>query len=1040
MSKASIRRQLSEQILVLDGAMGTMIQSYKLEEHDYRGGMVDEQHKIEMKGNNDILSLTRPDVIEAIHEAYIRAGADIIETNTFNANAISQADYECVDLCYEMNLASAKLAKKTAIRLSEELGRPVYAAGALGPTNRTASISPDVNRPGYRSVTFDDLVEAYAVQVEALIEGGADLLVVETIIDTLNAKAAIYAIMKYQEEYEIEVPLIISGTITDASGRTLSGQTVEAFWISVRHAQPLAIGLNCALGAAELRPHLQALSKVADTFVISYPNAGLPNELGAYDQTAQEMSDLIEEFAASGLVNIVGGCCGTRPDHIQKMAEAVQKHLPRSIPKSSEHTTYAGLEPMILRPNTNFVNIGERTNVTGSRKFARLIREGEYEEALSVARHQVAGGAQILDVNMDEGLLDAEAVMQDFLHMMMSDPDIARLPIMIDSSKFEVIHAGLKCVQGKCIVNSISLKEGEEPFLAQAKEIRRFGAAVVVMAFDEKGQAETIEDKVSICQRAYHLLTNDAGYNPMDIVFDPNIFAIGTGIEEHREYAINFIEATKQIKETCPGAKVSGGVSNVSFSFRGNNVIREAIHTAFLYHAIKAGMDMGIVNAGMIEVYEELPKELLTAVEDLIFNRQEDATDRLMELASEYRGEGKKLVQDNAWRDQPVGERLTHALVKGIVDYIDLDTEEARQVYGRPLEVIEGPLMDGMNVVGDLFGAGKMFLPQVVKSARVMKKAVAYLKPYLEEEKHEGEDPSKAKILLATVKGDVHDIGKNIVGIVLACNNYDIVDLGVMVPAQKILDEAFKQKVDIIGLSGLITPSLDEMVFVASEMQRLNMTMPLLIGGATTSKLHTALKIEPVYEGPVVHVLDASRSAGVISKLQSSNRDAFVQETRDSYAEIRERRAHANQSKRLVSLDQARSNPFTIADDYKPVRPQQLGCHVIEDFPIRELMTYIDWSPFFWAWQMKGRFPQIMQDEHVGAEASKLYRDAQEMLDEIVNKKWLTAKAVYGVFPAASDGDDVIVWNEDRADEQMRFHFLRQQSTKATGTAQLLSV
>ncbi len=1035
--RADIKRSLNERILVLDGAMGTMIQDYRLQEDDFRGDLL-KDHQLDLQGNNDLLSLTRPDVIEAIHKAYMNAGADMIETNTFNANAISQADYDCVHLCYDMNKASAAIARKAADDTFKDTCRQIFVAGALGPTNRTASMSPDVNRPGYRAVTFDDLKEAYGEQARGLADGGCDLFIIETIFDTLNSKAAIFAVLEIIEEYDKDFPIIISGTITDASGRTLSGQTVEAFWISIKHANPLAVGLNCALGAKELRPHLQALSKVADCYISAYPNAGLPNELGEYDQSADEMGSLIKEFADSGFVNIIGGCCGTTPDHIAAMSRAVEKLQPRQIPELTHYTSYSGLEPLVMLPSSNFINVGERTNVTGSRKFARLIKTGEYEEALSIAHQQVEGGAQILDVNMDEGLLDSKQAMTDFLNMIMSDPDIARLPIMVDSSKFEVIEAGLKTVQGKCVVNSISLKEGEELFLKQARILRKYGAATIVMAFDEKGQAATIGDKVRICKRAYDILIEKANFAPEDIIFDPNIFAIGTGIEEHDNYAVNFIEATRKIKEVCPGAKVSGGVSNVSFSFRGNDTVREAIHTSFLYHAIQAGMDMGIVNAGMIEVYEEIPKELLTHVEDLIFNRRPDATDRLLDLATRLKSNGKQLVKDEVWREWEVEKRLAHSLVKGITEYIAEDTEEARQKLIRPLLVIEGPLMDGMNIVGDLFGSGKMFLPQVVKSARVMKKAVAYLQPYLEAEKSDVGASKKGKILMATVKGDVHDIGKNIVGIVLACNNYDILDLGVMVPAQKILDTAIEEEVDIIGLSGLITPSLDEMVFVASEMQRLNLTTPLLIGGATTSQVHTALKIEPVYEGPAIHVLDASKSVGVASKLLSKEQgvsEGFRSEITQLYDEVRIRRAQGQKNRRMVSIDEARNNKADFNwDTYEIPTPNKLGVHALKDYSIADIRSFIDWSPFFWSWEMKGKYPNILSDKKYGDEASKLYYDANEMLDKIIAEHWLEASAVYGLFPANSDIDDVRVYSPgDDSELLTSFSFLRQQSKKAKG-------
>ncbi len=1033
-----IRTILQERILVIDGAMGTMIQQYRLDEKGYRGERFADFHR-DIQGNNDILSLTQPQIIEAIHKAYLEAGADIIETNTFSANAISQADYDMQEYSYEMNLASAQIARKAADEYNQkDPDQPRFVAGALGPTTRSASISPNINNPGQRNVTFDDLRQAYYTQAKGLMEGGIDLLLVETIFDTLNAKAALFAIDELFEEKGRKLPIMISGTITDASGRTLSGQTAEAFWISISHLPLLSVGFNCALGAKEMRPHLEALSKVADCYVSAYPNAGLPNEFGEYDQSAEEMENYIREFAQSGLVNLIGGCCGTTPDHIRAMANGVKNIPPRAIPTLPEYTMLSGLEPLVIRPETNFVNVGERTNVTGSRKFARLIKSGNYTEALSVAQQQVEGGAQIIDVNMDEGLLDSEQVMVEFLNMMMSEPEIAKLPIMIDSSKFEVIEAGLKCVQGKCVVNSISLKEGEDAFRKQAQTVRRYGAAVVVMAFDEEGQADTIERKVLICKRAYDILTGELHFKPQDIIFDPNIFAVATGIEEHNEYAVNFIEATSRIKALCPGAKISGGVSNISFSFRGNDVVREAMHSAFLYHAIKAGMDMGIVNAGMIEVYEEIPKDLLERVEDVLFNRRPDATDRLTEFAETVKGEGgKALKKDLSWREAPVEKRLSHALVKGITDYIEEDTEEARRQYPAPLNVIEGPLMDGMNVVGDLFSSGKMFLPQVVKSARVMKKAVAYLTPFIEKEKEAGGGSAKGRILLATVKGDVHDIGKNIVGVVLGCNNYEIIDLGVMVPTARILQEARNHQANIIGLSGLITPSLDEMVTVAREMEREGFTIPLLIGGATTSKTHTAVKIEPQYSGPVVHVLDASKAVGVASALLSENEDArsnYILDVRSDLARVREARAGRQSRKKYLSLESARNNRFR-PQAYLPVKPNMTGIKVFEDYDLEELTEYIDWTPFFTSWQLAGKFPAILEDQVVGAEAQKLYNDARSMLRRIIDEGWLQAKAVIGIFPAGSvNDDDIEVYTDDsRKDVQMVLHHLRQQRQKAPG-------
>ncbi len=1031
-----IRQLVKDRILVIDGAMGTMLQQYGLEEADFRGERF-KDHPCDLKGNNDLLSITRPDVVEAVHRAYLEAGADIIETNTFSGTWIAQADYQLEEAAYDINYYSAKVARKAADELSTP-DKPRFVAGAMGPTNRTASLSPDVNDPGFRAITFDELVDAYATQTRGLIDGGSDILLVETIFDTLNAKAALYAIMEVQEEKGTDLPIMVSGTITDASGRTLSGQTVAAFWNSVSHANLFSIGLNCALGATEMRPYIQELSKLADCRVSCYPNAGLPNRFGEYDQDENEMGGYIEEFIEAGFVNIVGGCCGTSPDHIRVMAERVKGKTPRSIPASSTLSSYSGLEPLVVRESMNFINIGERTNVTGSRKFARLIKEGDYAEALSVARHQVEGGAQIIDVNMDEGLLDSKAAMVKFLNLLGAEPDIAKLPIMVDSSKFEVIEAGLKCLQGKAIVNSISMKEGVDEFIHQAKICRKHGAAVVVMAFDEQGQADTIDRKVEICSRAYDILVNQVGYPPQDIIFDPNIFAVATGIEEHNEYAINFIEATREIKERMPLVKVSGGVSNISFSYRGNNVIREAMHSAFLYHSIKAGMDMGIVNAGMIEVYEDIPKDLLTRVEDVLFNRHEGATEALTDYAETVKGTGgKKRVQDLSWREGDVKKRLSHALVKGITDYIEEDTEEARQQFDRPLEVIEGPLMDGMNVVGDLFGAGKMFLPQVVKSARVMKKAVAYLTPFIEEEKSASGASSKGKILMATVKGDVHDIGKNIVGVVLGCNNYEIVDLGVMVPAKKILDTAIEEKVDIIGLSGLITPSLDEMVHVAKEMERRDFNIPLLIGGATTSRTHTAVKIAPEYkQGAVVHVNDASRSVAVATSLLGKDKSNFLEGIESDYGVLRKKFGNKSSIKKYISLEQARKNKLQLDwENYQPHRPEKTGVQVFDDLSLEAIAQYIDWTPFFTSWQLWGKYPAIFEDKKVGEQARQLFDDAQVMLKKIIDEKWLTAKAVIGVFAANSiHDDDIEIYNDDTRQEVKEMLFnLRQQRKKAPG-------
>lgn len=1034
---AKLKEIAKNRVLVLDGAMGTMIQRYKLREQDYRGQRFKDHHS-DLKGNNDLLSITRPDIVEAIHRDYLNAGADIIETNTFNGTRISQSDYHLEDVTYEINFESAKIAKKVAQEFTAiNPNKPRFVAGAIGPTNKTASISPDVNNPGYRAISFDELVANYYEQAKGLMDGGADILLIETVFDTLNCKAALFAVQNLKEERQSDIPIMVSGTITDASGRTLSGQTAEAFYISIAHADLFSVGLNCALGAEELRPHLEDLSKIADCLVSAYPNAGLPNELGAYDQSAEEMKEYIKEFVSSGLVNIVGGCCGTTPDHIRAMAVVVEGMAPREIPSRKKLSCYAGLEPLIVREDLNFINIGERTNVTGSRKFAKLIAENKYSEALSVALQQVESGAQIIDVNMDEGLLDSKEAMKTFLNLVMAEPDIAKVPVMIDSSKFEVIEAGLKCVQGKCIVNSISMKEGETEFRRQANLLRKYGAATVVMAFDEQGQADTIARKVDICKRAYKILTEEILFPAEDIIFDPNIFAVATGIKEHNEYAINFIEATRQIKAACPGAKVSGGVSNISFSYRGNDKVREAMHSAFLYHAIQAGMDMGIVNAGMIEVYEEVDKELLTLVEDVLFNRNEKATEELTNYAERVAGGGKVIQKDLRWRESTVEERLSHALVKGITDFIDEDTEEARQKYTSPLQVIEGPLMDGMNIVGDLFGAGKMFLPQVVKSARVMKKSVAYLTPYIDAEKAISGGSAKGKILMATVKGDVHDIGKNIVGVVLACNNYEIIDLGVMVSADRILSAAREHNVDIIGLSGLITPSLDEMVHVAKEMQRLGFKTPLLIGGATTSKTHTALKIDPQYDGPVIYVLDASRSVGVVSQLltkEENTADNFIQNTKADYTELREKRAATESDKEYVTIIDARKQKVKIDwIDYTPTKPTQLGIKVWDDINLETLIPYIDWTPFFASWQLKGKYPTIFRDAFVGTEAQKLYDHAIEMLGLIVLEKRLTIKAVTAIFEANSDGDDVLIFDQNTGEISDTVHFLRQQRKKADG-------
>lgn len=1037
---AQLSHSLNQRILMLDGGMGTMIQERQLSEADFRGDRFADWH-LDVKGNNDMLVLTQPDMIRELHVAYLEGGADIIETNTFNATRIAMADYEMEALTREINVEAARLAREAADQVSAQTpDRPRYVAGVLGPTNRTASISPDVNDPGFRNVTFDELFEAYTESIDGLIEGGVDILLIETIFDTLNAKAAIYAIEDYFEKHDLRLPVMISGTITDASGRTLSGQTTEAFWNSVRHARPISIGLNCALGPKELRQYVEELSRVADTYVSVHPNAGLPNAFGGYDETPEQMAEEIREWAQSGFVNIVGGCCGTTPDHIRVIREALLDQAPRPLPEISVECRLSGLEPMNIGAETLFVNVGERTNVTGSARFRRLIKEGDYETALEVARQQVENGAQIIDINMDEGMLDAEAAMIRFLNLIASEPDISRVPIMLDSSKWNVMEEGLKRIQGKGVVNSISLKEGEENFIAQARKIRHYGAAVVVMAFDETGQADTYERKIEICERSYRVLVDKVGFPPEDIIFDPNIFAIATGIEEHDNYANDFINATGWIKQHLPYAKVSGGVSNVSFSFRGNDKVREAIHCVFLYHAIQKGMDMGIVNAGQLAIYDDLPAELREHVEDIVLNRREDGTERMLELAEKYRGGASEssVKQDLEWRTWDVNKRLAHALVKGIADYVDEDVEECRHNYDRPLQVIEGPLMDGMGIVGDLFGAGKMFLPQVVKSARVMKKAVAYLMPFIEEEKAGSESSSAGKVIMATVKGDVHDIGKNIVGVVLQCNNFEIVDLGVMVPAEKILQTAREENADIIGLSGLITPSLDEMVHVAKEMQRQDFHIPLLIGGATTSKAHTAVKIEPNYKNnQVVHVTNASRSVGVASSLLSkTKKESFIKEIKEDYQAVRERHAARQHDQRRVTLEAARANCQPIEwEGYQAPVPVQPGLHVFEDYDLEELSQCIDWTPFFQSWELAGRFPRILDDEVVGDEARKLYEDAKLMLRDIIDNKKLRARGVFGLFPANSVGhDDIEIYTDDSRDQvRMKVHHLRQQTQKVEG-------
>jgi 5-methyltetrahydrofolate--homocysteine methyltransferase len=1047
---ARLDRLLAERILVLDGAMGTMIQRYRLTEADFRGARFAD-HRRDLRGDNDLLVLTRPDVIGAIHREYLEAGSDLIETNSFNSNAVAQADYGAEALVYELNLEAARLARAAADEWTARTpDRPRFVAGSMGPTNKILSISPDVNNPAFRNVTFDELREAFKDQAKGLIDGGCDLLLLETIVDTLNAKAAIVALEELFDERGRRLPVMISATITDRSGRTLSGQTIDAFWTTIAHARPFSVGVNCALGARDMRPYVEELARLAGCFVHCYPNAGLPNAFGEYDEQPADTAGTLQEFASHGLVNIVGGCCGTTPAHIAAIAAEVRQLAPRRPPQSREpFTRLAGLETLTIRPDSNFQMVGERTNVTGSARFARLIRAGNYADAAQVALEQVRNGANLIDVNMDEGMLDSERAMTDFLNYIGTEPEIARVPVMVDSSKWSVLLAGLKCVQGKPVVNSISLKEGEGDFLDKAAAIRRYGAAVVVMAFDEQGQADTIDRKVAICQRAYRLLTERAGLDPSDIIFDPNILAIATGLEEHNEYAINFIEATRVIKASCPGVKISGGVSNLSFAFRGNDVVREAIHSAFLYHAIKAGMDMGIVNAGQLAVYEDIPKDLLERVEDIIFNRRPDATERLVEFAATVKGSGKRVEQDLAWRTATIEERLSHALVHGVVDFIDQDVEEARQAYPRPLDIIEGPLMDGMKVVGDLFGAGKMFLPQVVKSARAMKKAVAYLQPFMEQERQAAQAggdgdaravrTGKGTIVLATVKGDVHDIGKNIVGVVLGCNSYDVIDLGVMVPAERILQTAVAEKADLIGLSGLITPSLDEMVFVAREMDRRGMETPLLIGGATTSRQHTAVKIAPEYTAPIVHVLDASRVVDVVSSLLSeTQRPQFEVANRTLQDQLREQYG-ARRERPLLPYDAALKNRLTI--DWRaeaPAVPAFIGRRMIDELPLAELVPFIDWTFFFAAWELKGRFPAILDHPQYGAAARDLYDHARRLLDRIVAERLLTARGVYGFWPAASEGDDIVVYTgADRTGELTRFNMLRQQELVADGKPNL---
>lgn len=1023
---------LSQRILILDGAMGTMIQEHNLDEDGYRGKRFADWGQ-DLKGNNDLLTLTQPDIISDIHKGFLDAGADVIGTNTFNSTSISQADYGMEELVYELNYTAAQLARQVC-DASSTADKPRFVAGAIGPTNRTASISPDVNDPGFRNVTFDELAESYGEALRGLVDGGVDIVIIETIFDTLNSKAAIYAVMDFFDKENINLPVMISGTITDASGRTLSGQTPEAFWQSISHAKPLSVGFNCALGAEDLRQHVQSVANVADTFISVYPNAGLPNEFGGYDDTPEYMAGHLTEFAESGLVNFVGGCCGTTPAHIKAIADGVSGTAPREIPQLEKIMTLSGLEPLIANDVTGFINVGERTNVSGSAKFAKLIREGDFETALDIALQQVNNGAQIVDVNMDDAMLDAEASIERFLNMLACEPDIARVPIMIDSSKWSVLEAGLKCVQGKGVVNSISMKEGDAPFIEVATKINRYGAAVVVMAFDEKGQAENYDRMVAICTRSYKVLTETVGMAPENIIFDCNIFPIATGIEEHNNFSKDYIAAVKEIKRTLPGIRTSGGLSNMSFSFRGNNPVREAMHSVFLYHAIHAGLDMAIVNAGQLAVYADIPKDLRDRVEDVVLNRRDDATERLLDVADQAQGQAKENKTDLTWREGSVKDRIAHALVKGINEFVVEDTEEARLQADRPIEVIEGPLMDGMNIVGDLFGSGQMFLPQVVKSARVMKQAVAHLLPFIEDEKDGGGRRSKGKIVMATVKGDVHDIGKNIVGVVLQCNNFEIIDLGVMVPYTKILETAKKENADMIGLSGLITPSLEEMASVAREMQREGFEIPLLIGGATTSKAHTSVKIDPNYEGLTIHVADASRAVGVASKLMSDTlKDDFVIEVLADHDKVRARHEAKESDKNRPSIEASRRAGLAIDwASYAPTKPAKPGVTVLDDYDLAELARYIDWTPFFATWELAGQYPVILQDKVVGETAQDLFNDAQAMLQRIIGEKWLTARAVFGLFPAASSGDDIILETESGP---MTIPCLRQQIAKTGGRA-----
>lgn len=1050
-----LTKLLTERILMLDGPKGTLIQSYKLSDADFRGKQFID-HPVELKGNNDILVLTKPELIKEIHIAHLNAGSDVIGTNTFNANSISQADYKTENFSYEINFHAAKIAKETADEFTKKNpDKPRFVAGSLGPTNKTLSLSPDVGDPGYRAVTFDFVKNVYIEQAKGLLDGGADILLIETIFDTLNAKAALYGIMELMEERNQKIPIMISGTVIDQSGRTLSGQNMEAFLISISHTKNLlSVGLNCSLGPSQMRPYIAELSEKANHFISIYPNAGLPNEFGGYDESPEQMSKVLEDFAKQGYINIIGGCCGTTPEHIKAFSEIAKKYQPRKIPEIKPYLRLSGLEPLIFRPETNFVNIGERTNVTGSKKFARLIKENKYEEALSVASDQVENGAQVIDINMDEGMINSEEAMTKFLNLISTEPEIARVPIMLDSSKWSVLEAGLKCLQGKGIVNSISLKEGEESFKEHARKVLKYGAAVIIMAFDEEGQADTLERRIEIIKRAYKILTEEIGFPPQDIIFDPNIFAVATGIEGHNQYALDYIETTRWVKKNLPLCKVSGGVSNISFSFRGNDTVREAMHSAFLYRAIEAGMDMGIVNAGQLAVYEEIPKDLLELVEDVLLNRRTDATERLVEFANNLTPNKKKEIEDAEWRHNKVEERLKHAIVKGIVEFIEQDTEEALKKYEQPIDIIEGPLMDAMNVVGDLFGSGKMFLPQVVKSARVMKKAVAFLEPYIAhppkvlervDERFEqinsipsthpfGEGKGGASILLATVKGDVHDIGKNIVGVVLGCNSYNVIDLGVMVPAERIISTAKEKNVDIIGLSGLITPSLDEMVHVAKEMERLGLNIPLLIGGATTSRIHTSVKIDPEYSNPVIHVLDASKSVNVVSNLLNKDgKHKFVESIKNEYKELRENHKRRTSEKEYIPINQARLNRFRIDwNDFDVKTPKKSGITLLNDFQLSEIRKYIDWTPFFLTWELKGKYPNIFENETYGKEAKKIFEDANKLLDKVIKEKLLQANGIVGIFPANSVEDDINIYSDNsRQGLLANLHTIRQQSLKS---------